>query len=94
MLEQNYRSTQTILDVADAIISNNQGRKEKKLWTDNAGGEKIFYYQAFDADNEARFVASKIETHLRNNPADKVAILYRTNAQSRVFRRSAAAKPR
>jgi DNA helicase-2/ATP-dependent DNA helicase PcrA len=85
MLEQNYRSTQTILDIADAIISNNQGRKEKKLWTNNAGGEKIFYYQAYDADNEARFVASKIEEHQRKNPDDKFAILYRTNAQSRVF---------
>jgi len=85
MLEQNYRSTQTILDIADAIISNNQGRKEKKLWTNNSGGEKIFYYQAYDADNEGRFVAAKIEEHQRKNPADKLAILYRTNAQSRVF---------
>ena len=84
-LEQNYRSTQTILDVADAIISNNAGRKEKKLWTDKAGGEKIYYYQAFDADNEARFVASKIIDYRRNSPQDKLAILYRTNAQSRVF---------
>ncbi|MCA1638454.1 MAG: UvrD-helicase domain-containing protein, partial [Acidobacteria bacterium] len=85
MLEQNYRSTQTILDVADAIISNNQGRKEKKLWTNKDGGEKIFYYQAFDADNEARLVASKIEEHQRKNPKEKIAILYRTNAQSRLF---------
>jgi DNA helicase II / ATP-dependent DNA helicase PcrA len=88
MLEQNYRSTQTILDVADAIISNNEGRKEKKLWTDNPSGEKIFYYQAFDGDGEARFVASKIDEHRRRNPKDKVAILYRTNAQSRVFEES------
>ncbi len=85
MLEQNYRSTQTILDVADAIISNNAGRKEKKLWTDKGGGDKIYYYQAVDGDGEARFVASKIIDYLRNNPADKIAILYRTNAQSRVF---------
>jgi DNA helicase-2/ATP-dependent DNA helicase PcrA len=85
MLEQNYRSTQTILDVADAIISNNEGRKEKKLWTDKTEGEKIYYYQAFDADNEARFVASKIIDYRRNSPQDKIAILYRTNAQSRVF---------
>jgi DNA helicase-2/ATP-dependent DNA helicase PcrA len=84
-LEQNYRSTQTILDVADAIISNNQGRKEKKLWTDKTGGEKIFYYQAYDADNEARFVAAKIEEYRRTHPEYKLAILYRTNAQSRVF---------
>lgn len=85
MLEQNYRSTQTILDVADSIIKNNFGRKEKKLWTDNPSGEKIFYYQAFDGEGEARFVASKIDEHRRRNPKDKIAILYRTNAQSRVF---------
>ena len=85
MLEQNYRSTQTILDVADAIISNNEGRKEKKLWTDKVDGEKIYYFQAMDADNEARFVASKIIDYRRNSPKDKMAILYRTNAQSRVF---------
>ncbi len=85
MLEQNYRSTQTILDTADAIISNNEGRKEKKLWTDNPSGEKIFYYQAFDGDGEGRFVASKIDEYRRRNAQDKVAILYRTNAQSRVF---------
>src|SRR5215213_9350185 len=85
MLEQNYRSTQTILDVADAIISNNESRKDKKLWTDNPSGEKIFYYQAFDGDGEARFVASKIDEHRRRNPEYKFAVLYRTNAQSRVF---------
>jgi DNA helicase-2/ATP-dependent DNA helicase PcrA len=85
MLEQNYRSTQTILDVADAIIKNNQGRKDKKLWTSNAGGEKIFYHQAFDSDGEARFVAAQIDEHRRRNPKNKFAILYRTNAQSRVF---------
>ena len=85
MLEQNYRSTQTILDVADAIIKNNQGRKEKKLWTANDGGEKIFYHQAFDSDGEARFVAAQIDEHRRRNPKNKFAILYRTNAQSRVF---------
>lgn len=88
MLEQNYRSTQTILDVADAIIKNNEGRKEKKLWTSNEGGEKIFYYQAFDGDGEARFVASQIDEHRRRNPKNKLAILYRTNAQSRVFEES------
>jgi DNA helicase-2/ATP-dependent DNA helicase PcrA len=88
MLEQNYRSTQTILDTADAIIKKNQGRKDKKLWTANPGGEKIFYYQALDGDGEARFVASKIEEHRRRNPKDKVAILYRTNAQSRLFEES------
>ncbi|MEZ5425909.1 MAG: 3'-5' exonuclease [Pyrinomonadaceae bacterium] len=85
MLEQNYRSTQTILDAADAIISNNLGRKEKKLWTDKEDGDRIFYFQAFDADNEAKFVASKIYDHRRLNSRDKIAVLYRTNAQSRVF---------
>jgi len=88
MLEQNYRSTQTILDVADAIIKNNQNRKDKKLWTANPSGDKIFYFQAFDGDGEARFVASKIEEHRRRNPQNKFAILYRTNAQSRVFEES------
>ncbi len=88
MLEQNYRSTQTILDVADAIIKNNHNRKDKKLWTNNDGGEKIFYHQAFDSDGEARFVAQKIDEHQRRNPNEKIAILYRTNAQSRVFEES------
>lgn len=88
LLEQNYRSTQTILDVADAIIKNNQNRKEKKLWTANSGGDKLFYFQAFDGDGEARFVASQIEEHRRRNPRNKFAILYRTNAQSRVFEES------
>jgi DNA helicase-2/ATP-dependent DNA helicase PcrA len=88
MLEQNYRSTQTILDTEDAIIKNNEGRKDKKLWTSNPDGDKIFYHQAFDGDGEARFVASKIEEHRRRNPQDRIAILYRTNAQSRVFEES------
>ena len=85
LLEQNYRSTQTILDVADAIIANNINQKKKKLWTSNQGGERIFYYQAYDGDGEARFVASKIEEHQRSNTNDRIAVLYRTNAQSRVF---------
>jgi len=85
LLEQNYRSTQTILDAADAIIAHNVNQKKKKLWTSNAGGERIFYYQAQDADGEGRFVAAKIEEHLRRKPQQRLAILYRTNAQSRVF---------
>ncbi len=85
LLEQNYRSTQTILDTADAIIKNNVNQKKKKLWTSNVGGERIFYYQASDADGEARFAAAKIEEHRRRNPDERVAVLYRTNAQSRVF---------
>src|SRR5690606_40530533 len=79
LLEQNYRSTQTILDTADAIIKNNVNQKKKKLWTANPGGERIFYYQAYDGEGEARFVASKIEEHQRRSPNERIAILYRTN---------------
>jgi DNA helicase II / ATP-dependent DNA helicase PcrA len=85
LLEQNYRSTQTILDVAHAIIENNVNQKKKKLWTANPGGERIYYYQASDAESEGRFVASKIEEHRRRNADERIAVLYRTNAQSRVF---------
>jgi DNA helicase-2/ATP-dependent DNA helicase PcrA len=88
LLEQNYRSTQTILDVADAIIANNVNQKKKKLWTANPGGERIFYYQAYDGDDEARFVARQIEEYQRRNADDRIAVLYRTNAQSRVFEES------
>ncbi|HEY0407350.1 MAG TPA: UvrD-helicase domain-containing protein [Pyrinomonadaceae bacterium] len=84
-LEQNYRSTQTILDVAGAVVKNNTERKGKTLWTANPAGERIRYYQAFDGDAEARFVAAKIEEHRRHEPALRAAVLYRTNAQSRVF---------
>lgn len=85
LLEQNYRSTQTILDTADAIIANNINQKKKKLWTSNAGGDRVLYYQAQDADGEGRFVAAKIEEHLRRDGSQRIAVLYRTNAQSRVF---------
>ncbi|MBK6748741.1 MAG: UvrD-helicase domain-containing protein [Acidobacteria bacterium] len=88
LLEQNYRSTQTILDVAHAIIDKNINQKKKKLWTANPGGERIFYYQAFDGDSEARFVASKIEEHQRRRGDSRIAVLYRTNAQSRLFEES------
>ncbi len=85
LLEQNYRSTQTILDAADSVIKNNLNRKEKTLWTDNQAGEMIRYFQAYDGNGEASFVATKIQTHLAANPNLRVAILYRTNAQSRLF---------
>ncbi|MCA1592640.1 MAG: UvrD-helicase domain-containing protein [Acidobacteria bacterium] len=84
-LEQNYRSTQTILDVAGAVVKNNTERKGKTLWTSNPSGESIRYYQALDGDTEARFVAAKIEEHRRREPDLRAAVLYRTNAQSRVF---------
>ncbi len=84
-LEQNYRSTQTILNVAGAVVKHNIERKGKTLWTSNPQGEKVRYYQAFDADAEARFVASKILEH-RNQEYDmRAAVLYRTNSQSRNF---------
>jgi len=84
-LEENYRSTQNILDVASGVIKHNVQRKEKALWTQNSAGEKIRYYQALDAESEARFVAGKIEEHLRREPGIRAAVLYRTNSQSRVF---------
>jgi DNA helicase-2/ATP-dependent DNA helicase PcrA len=88
LLEQNYRSTQTILDAAHSIIEKNVNQKKKKLWTSNPGGEKLYYYQAQDGDLEARFAATRIEQHLRRNPNEKLAVLYRTNAQSRLFEES------
>jgi DNA helicase-2/ATP-dependent DNA helicase PcrA len=84
-LEENYRSTQNILDLASGVIKHNIERKEKALWTQNPAGEKIRYYQALDAESEARFVAMKIEEHLRVDPDIRAAVLYRTNSQSRVF---------
>ncbi|HEY3103241.1 MAG TPA: UvrD-helicase domain-containing protein [Pyrinomonadaceae bacterium] len=84
-LEENYRSTQNILDLASGVIKHNVERKEKALWTQNPSGEKIRYYQALDAESEARFVAAKIEEHLRIDPDMRAAVLYRTNSQSRVF---------
>src|SRR5438067_2286008 len=84
-LEENYRSTQNILDVASGVIKHNLERKEKALWTQNPRGEMIRYYQALDADFEARFVTRKVEEHLAAEPDLRVAVLYRTNSQSRVF---------
>ncbi len=84
-LEQNYRSTQTILDVAGAVVKHNIERKGKKLWTSNPAGERVRYYQAFDAESEARFVASKILEQRREQHDLRAAVLYRTNSQSRVF---------
>jgi DNA helicase-2/ATP-dependent DNA helicase PcrA len=84
-LEQNYRSTQTILDVAGAVVKHNIERKGKSLWTSNPKGDKVRYFQAFDADSEARFVASKILEHRQDEYDLRAAVLYRTNSQSRVF---------
>ena len=84
-LEQNYRSTQTILDVAGAVVKNNLERKGKNLWTSNPRGGRVGYYQAFDAEAEARWVAQKIVEHRRDEFDIRAAVLYRTNSQSRVF---------
>ena len=84
-LEQNYRSTQTILDVAGAVVKRNLERKGKNLWTSNPRGGRVGYYQAFDAEAEARWVAQKILEHRRDEFDIRAAVLYRTNSQSRVF---------
>jgi DNA helicase-2/ATP-dependent DNA helicase PcrA len=82
-LEQNYRSTKNILDAASAVVANNKERKGKWLWTDSGAGSPIVVYQAPDGTNEALYIADTIDKTLRKNPADRVAVLYRTNFQSR-----------
>ncbi len=86
LLEQNYRSTQTILTAANAVIERNESRKPKRLWSDAGDGEKIVGYVADDEHDEARFVSGEIDklTDGGLKPSD-VAVFYRTNAQSRVF---------
>lgn len=85
-LEQNYRSTKTILQAANKVIANNVGRKEKNLWTENPDGEKIFCYQGDSEHDEAYFIVSTIQQLLSTYKRyDRFAILYRTNAQSRVI---------
>ena len=86
-LEQNYRSTTVILDAANAVIENNTGRKPKKLWTKNAAGAAITYYNAMDERDEARFVVEQAQMLIRSGKFTygDMAVLYRTNTQSRVF---------
>lgn len=85
-LEQNYRSTQNILNAANAVIQNNRGRKDKTLWTDNGDGEKVHLRQFDTAYDEAEFVADDIRKNIGNGGTyQDYAILYRTNAQSRMF---------
>lgn len=81
-LEQNYRSTQSILSAANAVISHNVGRKGKKLWTENAAGDPITVYEAADEGGEGNFVAGQILSRSRGKNLKDYAILYRTNAQS------------
>jgi DNA helicase-2/ATP-dependent DNA helicase PcrA len=82
-LEQNYRSTKNILEAASALVAHNKERKGKWLWTDSDAGSKIGYYEAPDGENEALFIADTIEKILAKNPLERVAVLYRTNFQSR-----------
>jgi DNA helicase II / ATP-dependent DNA helicase PcrA len=88
-LEQNYRSTQNILQGASAVVANNIRRKGKNLWTSRQGGTKIGYYEAPDGENEALFAADSIARYVREaaNRGDdaRAAVLYRTNSQSRLF---------
>lgn len=87
LLEQNYRSTQTILNAANAVIGHNKSRKPKRLWSDAGDGERIVGYVADDEHDEARFVSEEIDrlTDAKAYRPGDVAVFYRTNAQSRVF---------
>ncbi|SDO61028.1 DNA helicase II [Pseudomonas jinjuensis] len=86
-LEQNYRSTGTILKAANALIANNQGRLGKELWTDGSDGDPITLYSGFNEHDEARYIVEAIEDALRKDglKRSEIAILYRSNAQSRVL---------
>ncbi len=85
-LEQNYRSTEAILEAASAVVSRNTQRKGKNLWTAREGGSPIGYYEAADGENEALFIADRIAQYLRETAAElpRCAVLYRTNSQSRL----------
>ncbi len=86
-LEQNYRSTQNILNAANGVIANNRGRKEKALWTENEQGEPILFQQFQNGYEEAEYVSGEISKKVREGEAEyqDFAVLYRTNAQSRLF---------
>ena len=85
-LEQNYRSTGTILKAANALIDNNRSRLGKELWTDSADGEPILFYSAYNEKDEARFVIDRIENWVaQGRSRNEIAVLYRSNAQSRQF---------
>jgi len=84
-LERNYRSTQIILDAASAVIRQNRNRKDKHLWTDRAGGDRIVYYRGTDELEEADFITRTARSALADDVESIVGVLYRTNAQSRVI---------
>ena len=86
MLEQNYRSTKTILEAANSVIKNNNFRKDKNLWSDNETGDKITFYKSYDEVDEVFYIIRKIKDLISSGASYKdIAVLYRTNAQSRVF---------
>ena len=86
VLDQNYRSTETVLEAANAVISNNSRRKPKRLWTDRGRGEQIVYYQAEDEHDEAAFLADQVGVlEKEGHRLSDMAVFYRTNAQSRVI---------
>ncbi len=87
LLEQNYRSTKTVLAAANSVIAHNLNRADKNLWTDNAEGSQISYYRGQSENDEARYVVAKIQEEMQQPKRDygSFAILYRTNAQSRVI---------
>lgn len=88
-LEQNYRSTQTILDAANSVIRHNTGRKDKTLWTDGSKGSKVYWYKSFDENDEARFIAGTIQKNYRTTGKySDNAVLYRMNAQSNSIERA------
>ena len=84
-LEQNYRSTQTILDAATAVISQNRNRKDKRLWTDRKGGSRIVYYRGGDELEEADFIVRTLKQARSEDIDSTLAVLYRTNSQSRAI---------
>ena len=84
-LERNYRSTQVILDAAWSVVRHNRDRREKKLWTDQEGGAPIELYQALDEQGEARLVAARVAAACQRYSPREIAVLYRTNAQSRAI---------
>jgi DNA helicase-2/ATP-dependent DNA helicase PcrA len=86
LLEENYRSTKNILNVANDIIKNNVNRKDKNLWTSNEAGDKITYKRCIDEHDEASYIVSRISSLLSQGVSkESIAILYRTNSQSSNF---------
>jgi superfamily I DNA/RNA helicase len=87
LLEQNYRSTQVVLDAAHGVVRNNRARKDKKLWTERSGGEKITLHEAYNEEEEGAFVVNEVKRLVGRGEAKlgDVAVMYRTNAQSRAL---------